>query len=106
MELFDLGSFLIQGINFIIVGFVLRRFFFIPYLQFLDEEAKKRKDLELQLAKSTHILEDAHNQAANIIDQSKVDARIIGTEIVENSRKEGTEILTKAQRDADSARSK
>lgn len=106
MELFDFGSFFIQAINFIIVGYVLRRFFFVPYMKFLDEEEKKRANLELQLAKSTNILEDAHNQAANIVDQSKLDARIIGTEIVENARKEGTEILTKAQHDADTARSK
>ena len=72
--LFDLSSFVIQAINFAIVAFVLRKFFFVPYMQFLDEEAKKRKHLEAEIAKSAHILTDAHNQATNIIDQSKVDA--------------------------------
>ena len=67
---------------------------------------KKRKELEAEIAKSAHVLEDAHNQAANIVDQAKVDARITATEIIENSRKEGAEILKKANTDADIARSK
>ncbi len=104
--LIDWSSFIIQAINFAIIAFVLRKFFFVPYLKFLDEEAKKRVDLETQLAKSAHILSDAHAQADNLIDQAKVDARITATEIVENSRKEGKEILEKAHSDAEVTRSK
>ena len=104
--LFDLSSFIIQAINFIIVAFVLRKFFFVPYMQFLDEEAKKRKALEAEIAKSANILADAHNQAANIIDQSKVDAKLIASEIAENARKEAVDIVKKAHLDADAARAK
>ncbi len=104
--LFDLSSFIIQGINFIIVAFVLRRFFFVPYMSFLDEEAKKRKTLEAEIASSAHILTDAHNQAANIIDQSKVDAKLIASEIAENARRESVELIKKAHLDADAARAK
>lgn len=104
--LIDWSSLIIQTINFAIVAFVLSRFFFKPYMKFLDEEAAKRKDLEDKLAKQTHILEEAHNQATNIIDQAKVDARIVASEIVENSRKEGAEILARANKDAELTRSK
>lgn len=104
--LFDLSSFVIQVINFAIVAFVLRKFFFVPYMQFLDEEAKKRKLLEAEIAKSAHILTDAHNQASNIIDQSKVDAKLIASEIAENARKEAVELIKKAHQDADAARTK
>lgn len=104
--LIDWSSFFIQAINFAIVAFVLSRFFFKPYLKFLDEEAAKRKDLEEKLTKQAHILEEAHNQAANIVDQAKVDARITATEIVENSRKEGAEIVARANKDAELTRSK
>ncbi len=104
--LIDLNSLIIQTINFAIVAFVLSRFFFKPYMKFLDEEAAKRKDLEEKLAKQTHILEEAHNQAANLVDQAKVDARIIAAEIVENSRKEGAEIVARANKDAELTRSK
>lgn len=104
--IFDLSSFIIQGINFIIVAFVLRKFFFVPYMHYLDEEAKKRKHLEAEIAKSAHILTDAHNQATNIIDQSKVDAKLIASEIAENARKEAAELIKKAHLDADAARAK
>ena len=104
--LIDWGSFLIQIINFAIVAYVLRRFFFVPYLQFLDEEALKRKDLEEKLAKQSHILEEAHNQAANLVDQAKVDARMVASEIIDNARKEGKELAEKATKDAELTRSK
>lgn len=104
--LFDLSSFIIQAINFAIVAFVLRKFFFVPYMSYLDEEAKKRKALEAEIAKSAHILTDAHNQATNIIDQSKVDAKLIASEIAENARKDSVELIKRAHQDADAARAK
>ncbi len=104
--LFDLSSFIIQAVNFIIVALVLRKFFFVPYIKFLDEEAMKRKDLEEKLAKSDALLSEAKNDAEKILDQSRVDARMVASEIVENSRKEAREIEERAQRDADVARTK
>jgi F0F1-type ATP synthase membrane subunit b/b' len=89
-----------------VIIFVLWKFLFAPYLRHLDEEAKKRADLDSQLQKSEHIVKDAHNQAENILDQSRVDAKMIASEITENARKEATEIVTRAQADADAARSK
>lgn len=104
--LFDLSSFIIQGINFLIVALVLRRFFFVPYMKYLDEEALKRKTLESKLAESDTILSEAKTDAEKIVDQSRVDAKIIASEIVENARKESSEIKQKAELDADAARSK
>jgi F-type H+-transporting ATPase subunit b len=104
--LFDLSSFIIQAINFAVVAFVLRKFFFVPYMAYLDAEAIKRRTLEVEIAKSANILTDAHNQATNIIDQSKVDAKLIASEIAENARKESVELIKKAHADADAARSK
>lgn len=104
--LFDLSSFIIQAVNFVIVALVLRKFIFVPYMKFLDEEALKRKDLEEKLSESDAILLDAKNEAEKMLDQSRVDARMVASEIVENSRKEAREIAERAQRDADVARSK
>lgn len=104
--IFDFGSFIIQGINFAIVAYVLRRFFFVPYMKYLDEEAKKRKTLEEQIAKNENILKDAHLQAENIVDKAKVDAKMIASEITDNAHKEAHEIVTKAHSDADAARTK
>ncbi len=104
--LFDLSSFIIQGINFLIVALVLRSFFFKPYMKFLDEEAYKRKELESKLAQSDAVLETAKSDAEKLYDQSKVDAKMVASEIVENARKEASEITENASRDADVARSK
>jgi F-type H+-transporting ATPase subunit b len=93
-------------VNLAVIIFVLWKFVFSPYLRYLDEEAKKRAQLESQLQKTEYIVKEAHNQAENIIDQSRVDAKMIASEITENARKEATEIVTKAQSDADVARSK
>ncbi len=104
--LIDWSSFVIQAINFAIIAFVLRKFFFVPYMAYLDEEAHKRRTLEAEIAKSANILTDAHNQATNIVDQSKVDGKLIASEIAENARKESVELIKRAHADADAARSK
>lgn len=106
MSLIDIPSLAIQSVNVAVIIFVLWKFFFSPYLRYLDEEAKKRATLESELEKSAHIVKDAHNQAENIIDQSRVDAKMIASEITENARKEAAEITARAQSDADAARSK
>lgn len=105
-ELIDFQALIIQAINLIVIVYVLRKFLFIPYVKYLDEEVWKRNELEEKLAKSTRILDDAHAQAENIVDQARVDARMIATEIAENARKEWTEIVARAHTDADVARSK
>ena len=104
--LFDLSSFIIQAINFAIVFIVLRSFIFKPYMKYLEEETAKRKELESKLAESDSILSTAKDSAEKIFDQARVDAKLIGSEIVENARKEASEIATRAQHDADAARSK
>ncbi len=106
MELIDISSLFIQSVNLAIIIFVLWKFLFSPYLRFLDEEAKKRTKLEEQIQKQAYILEDAHNQATNIVDQAKLDAKIIASEITENARKESAEIIAHAHADADAARTK
>jgi F-type H+-transporting ATPase subunit b len=106
MELIDISSLFIQSVNLAIIIFVLWKFLFSPYLRFLDEEAKKRVMLDEQLQKSEHILSDAHNQATNIIDEAKLSAKIVASEITENARKEGAEIVARAHADADAARTK
>jgi F-type H+-transporting ATPase subunit b len=86
--LFDLSSFIIQAINFAIVFIVLRSFIFKPYMKYLEEETAKRAELEKKLADSSAILADAKEESEKIIDKAKVEAKMMGAEIVENARKE------------------
>lgn len=104
--LFDFWSFIIQAINFAIVAFVLRGFIFKPYMKFLEEETEKRTLLEKKLRESDALLKAAQEESENIIDKARVDAKIMGSDIVENARKEWVEITTRAQADADAARAK
>jgi F0F1-type ATP synthase membrane subunit b/b' len=86
--LFDLSSFIIQAINFAIVFIVLRSFIFKPYMKYLEEETAKRAELEQKLADSDAILASAKEESEKIVDKAKVDAKMMGAEIVENARKE------------------
>ena len=104
--LFDFSSFIIQAINFAIVAFVLRGFIFKPYMKFLEEETAKRTELEKKLSESDAIRANAKEESENIIDKARVEAKIMGAEIVENARKEGAEIAARAHADADAARAK
>jgi F-type H+-transporting ATPase subunit b len=104
--LIDYGSLIIQAINFAIVALVLKKFFFVPYMKYLDEEAHKRKELESKLSESTSLVEKAQSDADDILDKAKIDAKMIATEIVENAHRESAEIVAHAQKDADAARSK
>ena len=105
-QLINLQALILQSINIAIVIYVLSRFVFRPYMKYLDEEAKKRKLYEEQLAKGENVLKDAHLQSQNIIDQARVDAKLMGNEIKELARKEADEIVARAQKDADGVRMK
>jgi F-type H+-transporting ATPase subunit b len=105
-SIFDLSSFIIQAINFAIVFIVLRSFIFKPYMKYLEEETAKRSELEQKLADSDAILASAKEESEKIVDKAKVDAKMMGAEIVENARKEWAEISARAQADADAARAK
>lgn len=54
---------------------MLRKFFFVPYVKFLEDEIMKRKDLEQKLSESDSILATANTDAEKIIDQAKLDAK-------------------------------
>lgn len=86
--LIDYGSLIIQAINFAIVAFVLRKFFFVPYLKYLDEEVEKHITLEKKLADSESIVHAAQSEALDIVEKAKVDAKMIASEIVDNAHRE------------------
>lgn len=104
--MFNFSSFIAQFINIAIITFVLWKFFFKPYLAFLDNEAKKRTKLEEDIANSAHIVDNANMEAKKILDASRMDARNTANEIVENARKEADSIKTEATAEAELARKK
>lgn len=105
-ELIDIQSLIIQTINLAIIVFVLWKFFFKPYLAFLDEEAKKRAKLHEEIAASAHIIENANTEAAKILDDSRIDARSMANDIIENAKKEADDLRSVAALEAEEARKK
>ena len=83
-DLIHVPTLVIQAINLGIIIFVLWKFFFKPYLAFLDVEAQKRVKL----------------------DDARIDAKTMANEIVENARKEAETIRTEAATEAELARKK
>ncbi|PID83697.1 hypothetical protein CSB09_04790 [Candidatus Gracilibacteria bacterium] len=104
MELINYSSLFIQTINIAIVIFVLWKFLFVPYLAFLDKEAKKRETLEKNTKESDTILKQAQKEAKSIVDASRSDAKQVAQEIVENAKKEAVQITQKASDEAEVTR--
>ena len=94
-DLIHVPTLVIQAINLGIIVFVLWKFFFKPYLAFLDVEAQKRIKLEEDISSSAHIVDDA-----------RIDAKTMANEIVEIARKEAETIRTEAATEAELARKK
>ncbi len=105
-QLIDPASLVIQTVNLAIIVFVLWKFFFKPYLTYLDEENTKRIKLEADIANSAHIIDNANAEAAKILDSSRVDARNLANEILENARKDADNMRADAALEAEEARKK
>lgn len=105
-QLIDVPSLIIQSVNLAIIVFVLWKFFFKPYLAYLDAEALKRTKLEADVAASAHIVDNANAEAQQILDASRIDARAMANDIVENARKDADALRAEAALDAEAARKK
>lgn len=96
-----------QIVNFLLILFILRRFFFGPITKVLedrrqkiDESLKNAEEIEKKLTeteeKTAKILEDATNQAKNVIDGAKAHSQ----EIVANAQKEAAKTFEETVADA------
>lgn len=97
-----------QIVNFLIILFVLKRFFYKPLVKMLDDR-KKRIEESLQNAglieeklqkteeKTAEILEKARSQAQEIIQEAKIEAQRIYVEASKESREAGEQILSLAK---------
>lgn len=99
---------LAQIVNFLIILFLLTKFFYKPIAKMLNdrkvkiEESLKNADLiEQQLAqteeKTKKLLEDAQNQAQTLIGQARQTADTINQETAQEARKTLEETLVRAR---------
>ena len=96
-DLIHVPTLVIQAINLGIIVFVLWKFFFKPYLAFLDVEAQKRIKLEEDISSSAHIVDTARTEAEKIRDDARIDAKTMA---------EAETIRTEAATEAELARKK
>lgn len=99
-EFFNLWSFIIQFINICIIIYLLNRFLFKPYLKYLDLEDKKRQDLEKAHEDLEVIKEKATNEAKNLIEEAKEEAKFIKKQWRELTKQEAEVILNHAKLEA------
>ncbi len=99
-EFFKLWSFIIQFINICIIIYLLNRFLFKPYLQYLDQEDKKRRDLEASYEELEVIKESAKNEAKTIIEEAKNEAKFIKKQWRELTKQESEVIIKDAKIEA------
>ncbi len=97
-----------QMVNFLIILFVLNKFFYKPIVKMLDarkskiEESLKNADLiseKLQKTeeKTAEIMEKARTQAQEIISQAKTESQRIYEEAAKESRETGEQILARTR---------
>ena len=96
MWLIDLSSLLVQAVNIAIIIYVLRRFIFIPYLKYIDEEIAKRADLEAKTENASLIVDEASGTAKQLIDAAKSEANEIRKNARDLAKWESALVLSKA----------
>lgn len=114
-EFFNLWSLFIQFINVLIIIYLLNRFLFKPYLNYLDEEKQNRKNLEDKVKNIDSLVESAKTEADSIIKTAKTEASSIKQDAIsiwkkewdfikDSAKVEANQILEKALLDIENER--
>ena len=93
---------LAQGVNFLILLFVLTRFVYKPLMKMVEE---RRKKIELGVKggeMAEEIIKKAEEEKAGIIKDADIDAVTIISEAEKNAQKKGQEIALQADKKAQS----
>ena len=96
----SLDTFIIQFIILLLILWVLKKFIFVPYLEYLDEWEEKQKKLEEDYKHIEDLVNEAKEKKKSILDEArkKADEMIVEAEWVAKKRRE--EILEKAENEA------
>ncbi|MDR2641042.1 MAG: hypothetical protein LBC61_07290 [Candidatus Peribacteria bacterium] len=94
-----MSSFIMQLINICIIIYILNRFLFKPYLEFIKEEDKKRVELDTAFEEMNVLKQKAEVEASDIIESAKAEAIDIRTNMEALANQEKENILAKAQKE-------
>jgi len=100
-KLFTVETLLIQAVILVCIIWVLHRFLFQPYLQYLDTEAEKRQKMEDEYKKLAFLKESAQKESEEILAQARKDAESTRNAATSRAKKEAQSITDQAQWEAE-----
>lgn len=99
-QFFTLETLVIQTIILILILWVLNRFVFKPYLEYLDKETEKRKKLETDYNNIEKLNKQALEAKEALLAEARNDAAIIRKDATEIAKKEAQVIKETATNEA------
>lgn len=99
-QFFTLETLVIQTIILILILWVLNRFVFKPYLEYLDKETEKRKKLETDYNNIEKLNKEALEAKEALLAEARNDAAIIRKDATEIAKKEAQVIKETATNEA------
>lgn len=97
---FTLETIVIQTILLLLIIWVLNKFLFQPYLEYIDKEAEKRKKLEEEYKNIHKINQEAQAKKEEILQDAKKQAQIIQNQAEDLAKQEAVRIKNKATDEA------
>ncbi len=102
----NLGSFLIQFANILVIIIVMKLFLFKPYMAYLSSEEKKRKELEKAHEDMTETKKKANKDIESLIDEAKKEAESIKKNAEHIAKKESVDIIESAKNETQKMKEK
>lgn len=99
-QFFTLETLVIQAVILLLILWVLNRFVFKPYLEYLDKEAEKRQKLENDYNNIEKINKEAQDQRDLLLDEAKKQAEQLRVTSNELAKKEAQMIKEQAGQEA------
>ena len=102
LQFVTLETFVIQFIILLVVLWVLNKFIFRPYLEYLDQWEEKQKKLEEGYKNIDTLVSDAEKKKEEILKKARKKGDTIVADLESLGKTKGEEILAKAESDAKS----
>lgn len=101
-QFFTLETLVIQTIILVLILWVLNKFIFKPYLEYLDKESEKRKKLETDYNNIEKLNKEALDAKEALLAEARTDAATIRKDATEIAKKEAQSIKDAATTEAQS----
>jgi len=97
LKLFTVETLLVQAGILVLILWVLHKFLFTKYLEYLDTEAEKRAKLEDEYKNIASLKEEAQKESEAILQEARKDAEATRNAATSRAKKEAQSITDQAQ---------